>query len=121
MRIKIWVGIAMDKQDKVATSSVLLTSVCLVIGFNLRNKGLSIISHTWKRGQMHLSARAHFSPAHPLSSAPTCKRKCVYLLMDVILFTLRVVFKMLLQQIVIFLLFHNFQSLKSVVIGCPLN
>lgn len=73
----------MDKQDKVATSSVLLTSVCLVIGFNLRNKGLSIISHTWKRGQMHLSARAHFSPAHPLSSAPTCKRKCVYLLMDV--------------------------------------
>lgn len=52
-------AIVMDKQDKVGTGLVLLTSVCLVIGFNLRNRGLSIISHTWTRGRMHTSVRAH--------------------------------------------------------------
>lgn len=41
---------------------MLLTSVCLVIGFNLRKRGLSIISHTWKRGTMDTSVKVHILP-----------------------------------------------------------
>lgn len=51
-----------------------LTSVCLVIGFNLRKRGLSIISHTWKRNMMMMdkSGNAHPSSPHPRFSAPAC-------------------------------------------------
>lgn len=61
----------------------LLTSVCLVIGFNLRNKGLSIISHTWKKGECTRVSGPIFLPLIPLVSTPImylCER--VYLLMD---------------------------------------
>lgn len=56
MRIK-------DKHNKVSMDGVsVLTSVCLVIGFNLRKRGLSIISHTWKRKMMDRMSMPVFLP-----------------------------------------------------------
>lgn len=64
--------------------SVLLTSVCLVIGFSLRKRGLSMISHTWKRGMMDKCQCPYFfSPPSSILYRSMHMCEHVYLLMDV--------------------------------------
>lgn len=77
-------GRATGRQDKSGHGVTVLTSVCLVIGVQLKKqRALNYLAHL-EEGRMHMCVRVIFPSPHSLISHPNmylCER--VYLLMDV--------------------------------------